>query len=138
MSFNDHEKERVRYHLGYLNTAPAASVIMGMPRATQPSFLVEQAMNYILPEAELRVRQHLSILDGLEGKMVEAIERLAASKVGEITLNPEEGELLRREYRVWQCKLAAQLGCYPNPYDPSSNDGNANGTGGINSPVIGG
>ncbi len=42
------EKNLVRYFLGYLiNNANAGSIQLGFPRASEPMFLVEQAMNMI-------------------------------------------------------------------------------------------
>ncbi len=120
MALTNEERERVRYHLGYLSTAPAPSIQLGVPRATQALFLVESAMNNLLPEAEPRVRQVLSILDGIEAKLVESQERLAATKVGEIELNGSEGELLDREYSRWRSRLARHLGVYVNPYESPS------------------
>lgn len=126
MPLSDAEKESVRYHLGYLNTSPAASISLGFPAASQPMFLVESAMNLILPEAESRVRRFIGILDGIEAKLVEAQERMAAKVVGEITTNEKEPAMLEVEYHRWQGRLARQLGVYPNPFSPSS------GLGGIN------
>jgi hypothetical protein len=133
MALTTAERERVRYHLGYLNTAPAASVSLGFPRAGQPLFLVEMAMNLLLPEAEDRVREHLAVLDNIEGQLKDSTCRLAAKVVGEITVNNQEPDMLEKEYRRWQGRLARQLGVNPNPYDPSSSGGG----GGINVPVAG-
>jgi hypothetical protein len=128
------ERERTRYHLGYLNVAPAASIALGFPRASQALFLVESAMNNLLPEGEDRVRTHLAVLDGIESKLIDAQCRLAAKEVGEITLNPEETRKLEEEYTRWADRLARQLGVYRNPFSPGSPFGSG-GSGGINVPV---
>jgi len=136
MALTTQERERVRYkadHLGYLSTAPAASISLGFPRANQPLFLVEMAMNLILPEAEPRVRSILTVMDGIECRLIEAQERMAASEVGEIKTNPREATMLEGEYRRWQGRLARILGVYPNPWDPSG--GNLGGHTGANIPV---
>lgn len=133
MALTESERERVRYHLGYLNVAPVASISLGFPRANQAMFLVETAMNNLLPEGEARVRQHLAILDGIESQLVDAQCRLSASVVGEITVNPDETRRLEEEYGRWADRLARQLGVYRNPYAP----GSPFGGGGINVTVVG-
>ena len=131
MALTDDERERCRYHLGYLNTSTAASIHLGIPAASQPLFLLESAMNLLLPSGELRVRSLLAKLDSTEQRIFEAQERLAARKVGEIDLNRDECEQLEGEYRRWQLRLARQFGVSPNPFDPSGRGG------GINVPVAG-
>ena len=47
MALTPQERERVRYHLGYLNTSLAGSIQYGLPRPMQTLFVVEQAMDYV-------------------------------------------------------------------------------------------
>jgi len=110
------EKVRVRFHLGYLTQLSAASIQLGIPRASQPQFLVEQAMNQITDESIGLVRRMLDILDSTENRMVEAQERYAAEKLGEITLRADEIDALEREHTRWAKRLADILGVPLNAY----------------------
>jgi hypothetical protein len=112
------EKARIRDHLAYLNTSPAASIQLGFPRASQAQFLVEMAMDRILPEAETQVvRAHLVECDRALADIAKARGRLKARKLGELELNPDkELFMLRREYDWWRAKLADSLGVPRNAY----------------------
>lgn len=113
--FDPNEKERIRYHLGYLNVQPAASINFGIPVPIQTMFLVEMAMDNILQVAEDRVRKILTILDGVECKLVAAQDYLVVSKVDEIELRANHPDLLEQEYCRWAARLSDELGAplYP-------------------------
>ena len=53
MAFNDQEKVRIRHHTGYSNVSAAQSFSLGVPAAVETAFLIEGAMNRVLPAAEL-------------------------------------------------------------------------------------
>lgn len=110
MVLTDEEKERTRHHLGYPQVQPAASVQWGIPRPIQTAFLVESAMNNIIPAAEPRVREMLCTLDGIETKLIEAQDYLVAQKLEDITLRDGHPDLLEREYQRWAGRLADLLG----------------------------
>jgi hypothetical protein len=110
MAFTVQEKERIRYHLGYLAVQPAASIQFGIPRPIQTLFLVETAMQNILPEAEDRVRRTLGIMDDIELKLVDAQDRLVARRLNGLELRDGEPDLLEKEYARWGARLADILG----------------------------
>jgi hypothetical protein len=110
MALTPAEKERVRYHLGYPETNPSASIQLGIPRPLQTMFLVEAALNYVMPEAEFRIRHLVAVMDGIEQQLVEAQPRLAATKLDELTLREDETTRLEYEYVRWGCRLADVLG----------------------------
>jgi hypothetical protein len=103
---DDREKERIRYHLGYLNVGSAASLQFGLPRPIQTLFIVEEAMIQLLEVGLPRVRRILNILDGIEERLVSAQRRLAAEKLGELTIRYQEPDLLEHEYWRWSSRLA--------------------------------
>lgn len=115
-SFTDSEKERIRYHLGYLGVSTAASVQFGIPRPLQTLFLVETSMTNILPAAIPRVQRVLAVMDGIEEKLVDAQDRLAAIQLDSLKLREDETEKLENEYVRWGCRLADILGCPIYPY----------------------
>ena len=112
----DAEKERIRYHLGYMETSFAASLQFGIPRPAQTIFLLEQAMSLLVnPDAIDRVRRVLFTLDDIEEKLRSATCILVAEKLGDITLRgADKGktytDLLEREYVRWAKRLADILG----------------------------
>lgn len=121
-ALSDANKERCRYHLGYLATSFAASITMGIPRPVQTLFLVEDAMQLLMPEAVARVICLLDTLDGIEGQLRKAMGTLGVESAGELTLHPlrSQGKLvtdsLEREYVRWGNRLADMLGVPPYPF----------------------
>jgi hypothetical protein len=106
------EIERARYHLGYPEVAPVPSIQLGIPRAIQTAFLFELAVqNLVNNHAENRVRRILNIMDGIETKLVDAQDRLAADQLEELKLRKEEPWQLEGEYQRWGYRLAETLGC---------------------------
>lgn len=107
------EKERCRYHLGYLNVQMAGSIQFGLPRPAQTLFILEEAMTQIIAEAMDRVRRLLKVLDDIECRMLSAQGRLAASALGELKIERagmQEPDLLEKEYHRWASRLADTLG----------------------------
>ena len=130
------EKERIRYHLGYMETSfgsnqAAASLSFGIPRPAQTMFLVESAIQELLTNlfAVERVRGILQTMDNLEAQIAAAACMLAAEKLGDMTLRGAKcGEtftdLLEREYVRWGYRLADVLGVPVYPYSRRYQSGN--------------
>lgn len=112
----EEEKNRIRYHGGYLLTDPASAITLGIPAASQPAFLVEQAMEHIPESAIAIVRNAVSKCDFTEQNIMLAQRRMVARSVDEIDLNPDEANQLRGEYRYWVQKLYDILGAPVNAY----------------------
>lgn len=117
MSFTDEEKARIRHHLGYINVGNAATFALGVPQAVETQFIIENAFNLVLPEAEHEVRRMVAYLDGIEQRMVDDLELLSVDQVGEVKVRRDEMDHLRKEYVHWQTSLANVFGITPNPYD---------------------
>lgn len=113
---SEEEKARILHHTGYVLTDPVASIQLGVPRASQPMFLVMSQFNRIPEAAVGLIRNYIAILDGIEAKLIEAMDRFAASKLGEITLRDNETSMLEGEYARWAKRLADDLGVPLNPY----------------------
>ncbi len=109
--------------MGYLGVQPAASLSFGIPRPLQTVFLIEQAMNNLIADAETKVRSILCILDNVETKLVEAQDYLVAQKLEDITLRDGHPDLLEREYQRWAKRLADILGCPLYPYSSRFSSG---------------
>lgn len=113
----EEEKERARYHLGYVETSFAAALQFGVPRPIQTIFLLEQALGLLLnPYAVQRARTLLGKLDSIEEQMFEpGMQLLYAEQLGELKLRGAKiGEtstdLMEREYVRWANRLADMLG----------------------------
>lgn len=110
MAFTDEEKQRIRYHLGYPSVQPAAALTYGIPKPIQTLFLVESAMNLILPVAQDKVRSLLNTLDTIECRLQDAQTRMAAQSIDTLTMRKDEADSLEAEYRRWANRLADVMG----------------------------
>lgn len=110
MAFTDEEKQRIRYHTGYPSVTSAAALTFGIPKPLQTMFLLESAMNLILPVAEDKVRSILNVLDGVECRLQDSQTRMAATAVDSLTMRRDEADALENEYRRWANRLADIMG----------------------------
>jgi hypothetical protein len=122
-ALNEADKDKIRYHLGYLSTSSAASIQMGIPKPVQTVFLLESAMGLLTNGyAVERVRHIIEKLDLLECKLFKGADALNAERLGEMTLHPLRGQgklftdSLEGEYRRWAGRLADILGVPFYPY----------------------
>jgi len=129
MSFSDYEKVRIRHHLGYLNVGASATFVLGTPAAVETQFLIESAMNKVLPEADVLARELLARCDSIEGQMMDNQDLLAVEQVDEIKVRQDEFQALLKRYHYHRNGLANVLGIYPNPFDKRFA---SSGGGGIN------
>jgi hypothetical protein len=115
VALDTQERERVRYHMGYLSVQPAASITFGLPAPIQTLFLLELAMDKILPEAEDRVRRLLTVLDGIECRMIDGQNYLVATQLDQMYIRTDHIEALEWEYSRWASRLSDELGAplYP-------------------------
>ena len=120
MALTEEERQKVRYHLGYMSVTAAVQITYGVAKPAQTLFLVELAMNNLMPVAVDKVRQIVGILDGIECRLVDAQERLAASAIEQLKMRADETDALEREYYRWGGRLADLLGvpfyAYSNRY----------------------
>ncbi len=115
-TLTEQEKERARYHLGYLNVQGAASIQFGIPRPLQTVFLLEQSFTSLIDAALPRLRRILRIMDDIEDQLIESQQRLSAKRLDGIELRENEPDLLEREYVRWGRRLADLLGTPIYPY----------------------
>lgn len=122
-TFTPAEKTKIRQYLGYLSAAPVASIVLGVPAATQPMFLVEGAMGRILYEAGPLVRDILCQLDTVSAQ-IKALPGFAiAGELGDMSLRDDAMEKLLQLKGYWVNELAKVLGAPENPYTSSSGGG---------------
>lgn len=116
MTLSAEDKERVRYHLGYLGTTDAASIASGIPASRQTLFILENALGRLMAVSEPRVLRILDVLDGIECRMVEGLDYLAADKLGELSVRKEQIAQLEEEYDRWSGRLADIFAVPKYPY----------------------
>lgn len=112
----DEEKARIKYHLGYPQTDPVSSIVLGQRAFGQTSFMVDSAMDRIPTSVIGIVRQLVQILDLTEANIIDAQSFLVASAAGEVDINPNHIPNLEEQYAKWAKKLADTLGCPVNQY----------------------
>ena len=115
-TLSDEEKFRILHHTGYILTSPVASIQLGIPRASQPMFLVQAQMERIPQPAVGIIRKYIAIMDQIEDKLFDAMDRFEAKELGEITLRDDETTMLEKEYCRWARRLADDLGVPLNPF----------------------
>jgi hypothetical protein len=110
------DKERCRYHMGYMETSQGASLSFGMARPVQTMFLLDQAMLLLQDQnAVNRVKCLLDTLDGIEEQMRRALKTLGVESLGSIKMRSGVAgqtftDILEREYTRWAGRLADVLG----------------------------
>lgn len=118
MALTDEEKQAVRRYLGYLGVGTAATISLGIPAASQPLFIVEGAVNRLLPAAEPDVRECLTELKCIDDQLKDARrKRTRIAKVGDIHFRgADELDILYDEYDNWAARLSDILGAPINPH----------------------
>ena len=104
--FDDATKARVRTHLGYPATDATLIQQGGVGYVGEAAFVLEYAMNTISDDGVVTGIKYLDIMDTIETQMVDALQRLQASKADVVTLNPTEHLDLQTQYGYWQKRLA--------------------------------
>lgn len=118
----EEDKERIRYHLGYMETSFAGSLQFGIPRPAQTIFLVEQAMTLLNNDYGVeRCRKILCKLEAIEDELINAVPALIAEQLGNLKLRGAQygmthPDLVEREYVRWAKRLADLLGVPLYPY----------------------
>lgn len=118
MALDANERERCRYHLGYLNLSQQTAISLGFPSASQLGFILESSMNELLVEAEPGVRRAIQELDCIEDQLSKFRTTLQLkSSGGGVQFSGDDGMLaLEQQYKWWRNKLSDTLGSPPNPF----------------------
>lgn len=117
VQLTEDQKTSCRHHLGYPNVAEAASFGLGVPAGLEISFLIERAMDKLLPAGRVRLEQILGALDTIEQQKLDDLELAAVNQVGEIAVNQGEQSALDKQYNYWVAALSNLLTVPRNPFD---------------------
>lgn len=110
-------KVKIRHHFAYVNVSAVQTFVLGSPAALETQFMIEGAMNKVLPQAVPELERLVAILDTIEQQMLDDLELLAVMKVGEIDINQQEQKGLVERYSYWLGALENLLGVPRNPFD---------------------
>lgn len=113
----EQDKVRARHHLGYLNVEAAQTFTLGIPAAVQTQFMIEGALNRVLPQAIPKLLDLLEKLDCVECELFGGIDLASVNKISEVEVNPKRRRELAGYYKVAQQSLANLLGIVANPFD---------------------
>lgn len=113
----EQDKVRARHHLGYLNVEASQTFSLGIPAAVQTQFVIEGALNRILPQALPKFLEFLDRLDCIECELFGQIDLASITSISEIVVRPDRRKELSGYYQVARQGLANLLGVPPNPYD---------------------
>jgi len=137
VAISEQERSRIRHHLGYPSFSSLAQAIqLGYPAASQPLFLVDDSFNRLTQGGEDAVRRDLCECEAIEQQISQARTRFKASELGDLKVNHEEPNMLRRELTFWRQTLASDLMVVINPNAPTEYYG-AMGAGSMNARVMG-
>lgn len=116
MALSDADKERARYHLGYMLVTVASSYAFGVPQSTETQFMFESAITRVMPASEARIVALLDKLDAIECTLFESSEQLFAKRAGDLEPNLGQPEAVEEEYVRWASRLGDALGVIPYPF----------------------
>jgi hypothetical protein len=115
MPLTDHEKSRVRLHLGYPLQQANAGLTYGEPINLQSSFLIDRAFGLVSEVSCDMIRKYLQRLDEIEEDLHENREALLARSMEDLQLAPDYMQKMQALYETWQVKLAQILYVPVNP-----------------------
>ena len=103
--------------MGYLNVEASQTFVLGIPAAVQTQFVIEGAMNRILPQAVGIFVDYLDRMDCIECELYGGVDLASVSVIAEIQVRPDRRKELAGYYKIAQQGLANMLGIPPNPFD---------------------
>jgi len=113
----DPERERVRYHMGYQSVSFPTILALGVPATGETQFILERALQNVLPEAEPGVRRAIQELDCIEDQLstMRGSLEVSAAGGGVKLRGPEAFRELEEQYVFWVTGLSDTLGSPVNP-----------------------
>ncbi len=111
----DTEKAQIRQILGYPNVSRLTALMELSPAPRQLSFLLEPAMDALLPQAVAIVRQLICQCEAIECQLGQSADRMQAASVGNLKMRADEQDALEKLYVRFGRRLADVLGVPPYP-----------------------
>lgn len=109
------QKSKICYFLGYPLIESYQALALGFPSANQLRFVLNYALQAIMPEAEPEVLRVLDECICVEAQISDARSRLQTIAVDKIKMNNMELAQLEDTLDYWVDRLADTLGVVRNP-----------------------
>lgn len=120
-NLTDEEKVKVRHHTGFLNVQEAYTFVLGVPAGVETQFIIEGAMQRVLPAAVPFLQQLIARLDELEELLMCNVDLYEVTALGSMSINSVGKDnaqaLNRRNYDMQVASLCNVLGIERNPFD---------------------
>ena len=113
----ERDKVRARHHLGYHGVEQSQTFALGIAMATQTQFIIEGALNRLLPHTLDKFLEHLDRLDMIECEVFGGVDLASITSISSIEVNPRRLKELAEYYRLAQESLANLLAILVNPND---------------------
>jgi hypothetical protein len=113
----EEEKAKARHHMGYLEVQSAYTFALGIPLNTQTQFMIEGALNNLLPSAYPKFRELLCRMDAMENQVYCGAELADIESIDTIKVNRMRLKEIAQMYLLAQGALGNMLGCTPNAWD---------------------
>lgn len=114
-TLNEEEKVRIRHHLLYPQVRAIATFALGTPANIQTDFIIENAMNQVMPAALPTLRQYIQVLDCIECSMIDGMEVYDLAAIDNIQINGLSQRQKQALYDRWIEKLEMFFGVPMNP-----------------------
>ena len=111
------EESKIMRYLGFPDWATLAlSWSISFPTAIEPQYQIRDAFTRMSEETLELIRRDLSVCERIENQMITGLDRLKATKIGNLETNQDEHAALRGELNHWKAQLANDFGTILNPY----------------------
>ena len=112
----DEEKAKIRAHLRFPVIDGRVALGLGLPVSTDTSYIVDSAMDRVLPQGVPMVRRCLAQLECLDAELVKLSKGTQVAGVTGVQLRPREAlEDIEDQQDYWRRRLADSLGVVVNP-----------------------
>lgn len=117
IAVTEEDKNKARHHLGYLSVESAQTFNYGVPAAMQTTFMIEGALNRLLPVAYPKFLQLLQRCDAIEEEVFCGADLASMDQIDTLKIREDRLKELAKYYKIAQQGIANMLGVPPNPFD---------------------
>lgn len=116
MALTSEERRRCYLYTGHHQVNRLGAYVGGQPHTTEAVHILEASLDNVTAGGETTVRDLLTVLDGLYAELFTGVsQRLKASEVKDVVLNPKEWEQRMTQWAFFRGELARTLDCELDP-----------------------